>query len=78
MNRDVFEGTWKQARGQAREWWSRFTDDDLDKVGGELEAFIGLIQEKYGYSREKAEAEYGRWMDHFLASQKKPSLETPS
>lgn len=58
MNNDVFQGKWKQIRGQVKVWWGKLTDDDLDKVNGEYDKFIGLLQEKYGYTREQAEAEF--------------------
>ena len=58
MNKDVFEGKWKQIRGQAKGWWGRLTDDDLNKVAGKFESFVGLLQEKYGYSRERAHDAY--------------------
>jgi uncharacterized protein YjbJ (UPF0337 family) len=57
MNSDVFVGKWKQVRGEAKVWWGKLTDDDLDKVAGRFEMFIGLLQEKYGYSRAQAERE---------------------
>lgn len=58
MNNDVLEGKWKQVRGQAKEWWGKLTDDDLDRVAGKSEQLIGLLQEKYGYTREQAQAEF--------------------
>lgn len=58
MNTDIFEGKWKQIRGQAKVWWAKLTDDDLDKVEGNFDKFIGLLQEKYGYTRQQAEEEY--------------------
>jgi uncharacterized protein YjbJ (UPF0337 family) len=60
MNSDVFAGKWKQARGQAKEWWGQLTDDDLEKVDGKLDKLIGFLQERYGYAREKAEEEINR------------------
>jgi uncharacterized protein YjbJ (UPF0337 family) len=57
MNTDIFNGKWKQIRGQAKVWWSKLTDDDLQGVDGKLDKLIGLLQEKYGYTREQAEQE---------------------
>ena len=57
MNKDVFAGKWKQVRGESRVWWDRLSDDDLDKIAGRFDMFIGLLQEKYGYSRAQAEQE---------------------
>jgi uncharacterized protein YjbJ (UPF0337 family) len=57
MNSDIFEGKWKQMRGQVKIWWGKLTDDDLDKVEGNFEKMIGLLQTKYGYTRQQAEEE---------------------
>jgi uncharacterized protein YjbJ (UPF0337 family) len=70
MNSDVFEGKWKQVRGEAREWWGKLTDDDLDKVGGKFDKFVGVIQEKYGYTRERAESEIDKRVAEYEANQK--------
>jgi len=77
MNKDEFEGKWKQMRGQAREWWGKLTDDDLDKVAGKFEKFIGVLQEKYGYTRERAEEEFNKRMAEYEAHQKKSATPTP-
>ena len=58
MNKDIFEGQWKQIRGEAKVWWGKLTDDDLEKVGGQYDKLIGLLQEKYGYTQQQAEEEY--------------------
>ena len=31
MNQDIFEGKWKEMRGQVKEWWGKLTDDDLEQ-----------------------------------------------
>ena len=55
MNQDIFEGQWKQMRGELKSWWSNLTDSDLDRIGGQKDKLIGLVQEKYGYTRYQAE-----------------------
>lgn len=57
MNQDIFEGKWKQARGAIKEQWNEITDDDLDKLKGRYDQFVGLLQDKYGHTREIAEKE---------------------
>jgi len=71
MNKDEFEGKWKQIRGQARQWWGKLTDDDVERVGGKYEQFVGVVQEKYGYTREAAETEIDKRVAEFEAAQKK-------
>jgi uncharacterized protein YjbJ (UPF0337 family) len=63
MNQDVFEGKWKEMRGQVKEWWGKLTDDDLDRVGGKADQIVGLLQQKYGYTKEHAEKEYNRRLE---------------
>jgi len=60
MNKDVLEGKWKEMQGQVKEWWGKLTDDDLDKAGGKAEQIIGLLQQRYGYTKEHAEEEFNR------------------
>ena len=65
MNTDVFEGKWKQIRGQAKAWWGRLTDDDLERAAGKFDVFVGLLQEKYGYTRERAVDEIDKHVTEF-------------
>jgi uncharacterized protein YjbJ (UPF0337 family) len=60
MNKDIFEGKWKEMRGQVKAWWGKLTDDDLEQAGGNVEQIVGLLQQKYGYTRERAEEEFNR------------------
>ena len=45
MNKDILEGKWKQMQGQAKGWWGKLTDDDLDRAAGKFEVLAGLLQE---------------------------------
>jgi uncharacterized protein YjbJ (UPF0337 family) len=54
MNNDVVDGKWKQIRGEAKSWWGKLTDNDLDRAAGKVDVLAGILQEKYGYTRENA------------------------
>jgi uncharacterized protein YjbJ (UPF0337 family) len=60
VNEDVFKGQWKQMRGELKTWWGKLGDDDLDKIGGQKDKLIGLVQERYGYACGDAEKEVER------------------
>lgn len=65
MNSDIFEGKWKQFRGEIRNWWGKLTDDEVERAAGKYDVFVGLLQEKYGYSREQAMDEIDRRVTDF-------------
>jgi uncharacterized protein YjbJ (UPF0337 family) len=67
--KDILKGTWKQVRGQVKSKWGELTDDELDQVAGERDKLLGLLQEKYGYAKVKAERE----IDDFLLEQQESS-----
>jgi uncharacterized protein YjbJ (UPF0337 family) len=77
MNKDIFEGKWKQIRGEAKSWWGKLTDDDIDRAAGKYEVFAGLLQEKYGYSHERAVSEIDKRVTEFEAKLKKTTKPTP-
>jgi len=60
MNKDIFEGKWKEMGGQFKEWWGKLTDDDLEQAGGKTEQIVALLQQRYGYTRERAEHEFNQ------------------
>jgi uncharacterized protein YjbJ (UPF0337 family) len=60
VNEDILKGNWKQIRGKLKQWWGELTDDDLDRVDGNVEELAGRLQERYGYERDEAEREIER------------------
>lgn len=71
MNQDILEGQWKQMRGEVKNWWGRLTDDDLDRIAGKFEVLVGLLQEKYGYSRQQAIGNVEKRLTEYEANLKK-------
>jgi len=63
MNEDIFKGKWKELKGSVKQKWGDLTDDDVTKVQGQSEKLVGILQEKYGYSKDKAQAEYNQFME---------------
>ena len=63
MNWDQLESKWTEFAGSARAHWSKLTDEDWQKITGKKEHLIGLIQERYGISKEEAERQVVAWSD---------------
>jgi uncharacterized protein YjbJ (UPF0337 family) len=57
MKKDVLQEKLKELRAAVKQRWGVLTDKDLDTVDAELDKLPGLLQEKYGYTREQAEKE---------------------
>ena len=72
MNQDVFAGQWKQMRGELKSWWGKLADDDFDRIGGQKDKLIGVVQEKYGYAREKAQQEVERRLKEYGDTMERP------
>ncbi len=61
MQRDVWAGRWKQLQGNAKQTWGKLTDDDIKEIEGKRDVLAGKLQEKYGYTKERANEEIDRW-----------------
>ncbi len=57
MNWDQIEGNWKQWTGKVKEKWGKLTDDDLTTIAGKRDQLAGILQERYGYAKDKVEKE---------------------
>lgn len=65
MNEDILAAQWKEMRGELKSWWGKLTDDDFEWIGGQKDKLIGLIQERYGYTRDQARDEMERRFDEY-------------
>jgi uncharacterized protein YjbJ (UPF0337 family) len=62
MNWDQIEGQWKQLQGEAKRHWGKLTDDDLTRIEGDRDKFVGTVQERYGRSKAQVEREVDEWL----------------
>jgi uncharacterized protein YjbJ (UPF0337 family) len=62
MRKDTLANRWDYMRSDSKRRWSKLTDDDLDRIRGNVEDLISLVQKKYNYTRDKAEHDVTRFM----------------
>ena len=65
MNEDILKGKWKEIKGSVKQQWGNLTDDDLTQIEGKQEKLVGILQQKYGYSKDRAQQEYNKFIDGF-------------
>lgn len=56
MNQDQVAGKWEQLKGRAKKAWGELTDDDFKRAEGSMDKLYGVIQEKFGDSKEAIKA----------------------
>jgi uncharacterized protein YjbJ (UPF0337 family) len=59
---EVLQGKWHELKGQVRQQWGRLTDDDVTQLSGKTEELAGILQQRYGYSKAKAETQIHNWL----------------
>jgi len=66
MSKDMMQDKLKQLRDAVKQRWGALTDKDVDTIDEKLDQLPGLLQARYGHTREQAEKE----IDLFLSSMK--------
>jgi uncharacterized protein YjbJ (UPF0337 family) len=56
MNKNQAQGKWDQIKGRAKKNWGKLTDDDFKRAEGSVDKLYGLIQEKFGDTKEAIKA----------------------
>ncbi|HEY6565633.1 MAG TPA: CsbD family protein [Pirellulaceae bacterium] len=55
MNWDTIAGNWKQFQGRVKERWGKLTDNELDQISGRRDQLVGVLQSRYGMTKEAVE-----------------------
>ena len=69
MNKTMLQGKWRRMRGSLKTEWGRLTDNDRRQLDGKLDQMVGLFQERYGYTQERAT----KAVTHYLGGRSKRS-----
>jgi uncharacterized protein YjbJ (UPF0337 family) len=62
---DPLVGHWEDLRHQLRSWWDRLTEADLAQIGGQRDRLISLLQQRYGYTRQRAQQEVDQRLQEY-------------
>src|SRR5262245_34125231 len=64
ITRQELERKWNEVKGRIQQKWGALTDDDLQRVRGNANALVGVIEQKTGESRRAIED----FLDQAIAS----------
>lgn len=70
MNQDVFKGKWHEIKGDIRKAWGNLTNDEIEKTKGDMGSIQGLIQQKYGDSKESISQRLAKIVDRYAEKAK--------
>jgi len=70
INEEKVKGTWLKIKGDLQKTWGNLTDADLEKTKGDINAISGLIQQKYGETKEKSSAKLAEIFKRFEEKKK--------
>ena len=65
MNMDILKGKWNQVKGDLKKSFGKLTDDDMLVIEGDMTRASGILQERYGYTREEAEKHWNNFANRF-------------
>lgn len=69
MFTDTIKGNWKQLKGKVHSQWGLLTNDEIAQMKGNTEELIGVLQQKYGFGKDKAKEEINKFLkDNDLGS----------
>jgi len=65
LNENQIKGNWNEIKGGVRNLWGRISDEELERVKGNLQEVVSIVQEKYNESKETISEKMKRLMDSF-------------
>jgi len=57
-NQTGIQSRWREMHAELKRFFVKLTDEDLMQIDGNAERLLSKLQERYGYTREQAEAEW--------------------
>ena len=70
MDKNVFQGAWTEFTGEIRKVWGKITGDELEATKGDMESISGLVQQKYGHTKDEVTAKLTELKDRYAEKAK--------
>ena len=71
LNKETIEGKWTEIKGELQKKWGKLTDQELEASKGDLKSIAGLIQQKYGSTKEDFESNLNTLLSKFSETKDK-------
>jgi uncharacterized protein YjbJ (UPF0337 family) len=72
MSEDIMQDKLKELRDAVKQRWGALTDIDLNSIDMKLNQLPGLLQARYGYTREQTEKEIALFFSDMKLEGKDP------
>ena len=72
MNKTILRGKWHRLQGNLKSEWGRLTHNDRRTLDGKIDQMVGLLQERYGYTQERAAQAVTHYLGKYGANQAPP------
>lgn len=76
MDTNTSQSNWNEVKSKIKSKWSKFSDNEIDSLKGNLEALSDKIQKVYGYAKDRAEREYNEFKTSLKSSPPKVDDQT--
>ena len=61
MNWNTIETGWNDYKANAKQQWSKLSDEQIDKTFGKRDELSSQVQQAYAVSKEDAERQISEW-----------------
>ena len=65
MNTNELSGQWQKLKGDIRSKWGKLTEDDIERIAGQKDKLVGVLQERYGYVWSEANQMVDRYLEDY-------------
>jgi uncharacterized protein YjbJ (UPF0337 family) len=69
MNWNNIENGWSDYKANAKQQWSKLSDEQIDDTMGKREQLSSRVQEAYSVNREEAERQIADWQSKLVQKQ---------